>query len=47
MRDFIEKGSPQDIDTSCVARVKRPSFFLTPAGPNPNAAATQPAQTRQ
>ena len=45
MRDFIEKGSAQDIDTSCVARVKRPSFFLTPAGPDPNGAGT--AQAKQ
>ncbi|MBY0492613.1 MAG: alpha/beta hydrolase [Cyanobacteria bacterium] len=36
MREFIDEGSPADLDTSCVARVKRPAFFLSPAGPDPN-----------
>ena len=38
MREFIEKGSVTTIDTSCVAKVKRPAFFLSPAGPDPGVA---------
>jgi pimeloyl-ACP methyl ester carboxylesterase len=33
---FIEKGSPQDLDISCAAKVQRPPFFVTPAGPDPS-----------
>jgi pimeloyl-ACP methyl ester carboxylesterase len=36
MRSFIEKGSTDGLDTNCVERVKRPPFFLTPAGPDPS-----------
>ena len=36
MREFIDEGSPGDLDTSCVDKVKRPAFFLSPAGPDPN-----------
>lgn len=35
MRDFIDKGSTDALDVSCVDRVKRPAFFVTPAGPDP------------
>jgi hypothetical protein len=35
IRDFIDRGSTQGLDTSCVSQVKRPPFFLTPAGPDP------------
>ena len=35
MRDFIEKGAVADLDTSCLSKVKRPGFFLSPAGPDP------------
>ena len=35
MREFIEEGSPAALDTSCVDRVRRPAFFLSPAGPDP------------
>ena len=35
MKDFIAKGTAQDLDTSCAARVQRPAFFLSPAGPDP------------
>jgi pimeloyl-ACP methyl ester carboxylesterase len=35
MRDFIEKGEVAAIDTSCTTKVKRPAFFLSPAGPDP------------
>ena len=36
MREFIEEGSAAALDTSCVDKVKRPAFFLSPAGPDPN-----------
>ena len=32
---FIDRASAADLDTSCVNQVKRPPFFLTPAGPEP------------
>ena len=35
MRSFIEKGSVDGLDTTCTARIKRPAFFLSPAGPDP------------
>lgn len=36
MREFIEEGSPANLDTTCVDKVRRPAFFLSPAGPDPN-----------
>ena len=36
MREFIDEGSPGDLDASCAAKVRRPAFFLSPAGPDPN-----------
>jgi pimeloyl-ACP methyl ester carboxylesterase len=35
--EFIETGSVEGLDTSCAQRIKRPPFFLTPAGPDPEA----------
>ena len=35
MREFIDEGSVADLDTSCVGKMKRPPFFLTPSGPDP------------
>ena len=32
IRHFIERGSAADLDVSCVSRVRRPPFFLTPSG---------------
>ena len=32
---FIESGSTASLDTSCVERLERPPFFITPAGPDP------------
>lgn len=32
IRDFIEHGTAADLDVSCVSRVRRPPFFLTPSG---------------
>ncbi|MSO62218.1 MAG: alpha/beta hydrolase [Acidobacteria bacterium] len=35
IRNFIDAGTTDNLDTSCVANVKRPPFFVTPAGPDP------------
>jgi hypothetical protein len=35
IRNFIDRGSPDGLDISCAAKVQRPPFFLTPAGPDP------------
>lgn len=34
-REFIERGSAEALDTSCLQALKRAPFFLTPAGPDP------------
>ena len=34
--DFIERGSAEGLDTECVPSVRRPPFFVTPAGPDPS-----------
>lgn len=39
MRDFIKAGSVEGLDTRCATTVKRPPFFVTPAGPDPAAGA--------
>lgn len=36
---FIERASADGLDTSCKDMLKRPPFFLTPAGPDPAGAA--------
>jgi pimeloyl-ACP methyl ester carboxylesterase len=35
IRDFVQRGSTEGLDTGCVGTVRRPPFFLTPAGPDP------------
>ncbi|MDP2320357.1 MAG: alpha/beta fold hydrolase [Acidobacteriota bacterium] len=35
IRAFLTKGDTDGLDTSCMANVKRPPFFVTPAGPDP------------
>lgn len=37
VREFLDEGSAADLDTSCVPAIRRPPFFLTPAGPDPAA----------
>jgi pimeloyl-ACP methyl ester carboxylesterase len=37
IRSFLDQGSFDGLDTSCVGNVHRPPFFLTPAGPDPMA----------
>ena len=38
IRNFIDKGTTEGLDTSCVALVHRPPFFVSPAGPDPTSA---------
>jgi hypothetical protein len=35
MREFIQEGSAAELDTSCIDKIRRPAFFLSPAGPDP------------
>jgi pimeloyl-ACP methyl ester carboxylesterase len=35
IRNFLAKGDTEGLDTSCMAAMKRPPFFVTPAGPDP------------
>jgi hypothetical protein len=41
IREFIDAGSADGIDVSCVQSLRRPAFFLLPAGPDPGAVAGQ------
>jgi pimeloyl-ACP methyl ester carboxylesterase len=41
MVQFLNEGSAANLDASCVQKVKRPPFFLGPAGPDPMAGAKQ------
>jgi hypothetical protein len=34
---FIDAGTADNLDTSCVKHVTRPPYFVTPAGPDPSA----------
>ena len=38
IREFINKGSAEKLNVDCVQRVRRPPFFLGPAGPDPQGA---------
>jgi pimeloyl-ACP methyl ester carboxylesterase len=35
IEEFLDRGSAGDLDVSCVDDVRRPPFFVTPAGPDP------------
>ena len=35
MSQFLNEGSAEKLDTSCVEHIKRPPFFLGPSGPDP------------
>ena len=35
IKAFIDAGTAQNLDTSCVDKITRPPYFVTPAGPNP------------
>lgn len=46
---FVDQGSPDELDATCLQTLRRPGFFLTPAGPEPapaplRAPAPAPAQ---
>ncbi len=38
---FIDAGTHANLDTSCVQKVTRPPYFVTPAGPDPSRQATK------
>jgi pimeloyl-ACP methyl ester carboxylesterase len=49
IKAFIDAGTTAGLDTSCVDKVTRPPYFLTPAGPDPSAPASdegKPATTK-
>ena len=33
--EFIERGEADSLDPRCLTTIRRPGFFLTPAGPEP------------
>jgi pimeloyl-ACP methyl ester carboxylesterase len=35
IQEFLDKGTADGIDATCLKNVKRPAFFLSPAGPDP------------
>jgi pimeloyl-ACP methyl ester carboxylesterase len=35
IQQFIDEGSADGLDGSCLQKIKRPPYFLTPAGPDP------------
>jgi pimeloyl-ACP methyl ester carboxylesterase len=39
---FLDRGSLEGLDTSCLQALKRPPFFVTPAGPDPAGAQGPP-----
>jgi pimeloyl-ACP methyl ester carboxylesterase len=43
VRQFLDRGTAQDLDTTCTQALRRPPFFVTPAGPDP-AGNRSPAQ---
>lgn len=36
INDFLQRGSVHGLDSSCLKALRRPPFFLTPAGPDPS-----------
>jgi len=45
IKAFIDAGSHTGLDTSCVDKVTRPPYFVTPAGPDPTAVRRSPPAT--
>ena len=48
IRNFLDDASAASLDTSCVRSIKRPPFFVTPAGPDPSTCdgpSARPAQS--
>jgi pimeloyl-ACP methyl ester carboxylesterase len=42
VQQFIERADASELDTGCVGQVRRPPFFLTPAGPDPDPQTAEP-----
>ncbi|HJU43948.1 MAG TPA: alpha/beta hydrolase [Vicinamibacterales bacterium] len=42
IKAFVDAGTAQNLDTSCVDKIARPPYFLTPAGPNPKPVPPKP-----
>jgi hypothetical protein len=42
IKAFIDAGTAQNLDTSCVDKITRPPYFVTPAGPHPRPVSPQP-----
>jgi pimeloyl-ACP methyl ester carboxylesterase len=42
IQEFLDHGNAERLDGSCLANVKRPPFFLTPAGPDPKGRVATP-----
>lgn len=40
VHEFIRRGTTEGVDASCLQLLKRPPFFLSPAGPEPGNAST-------
>ncbi|HEX6216487.1 MAG TPA: hypothetical protein VFZ38_16750, partial [Vicinamibacterales bacterium] len=45
IKAFIDAGSAQNLDTSCVDKQTRPPYFVTPAGPDPTAKGNLPRRS--
>jgi pimeloyl-ACP methyl ester carboxylesterase len=41
IKAFIDAGTAESLDTSCVQKITRPPYFVTPAGPDPSAGKTK------
>jgi pimeloyl-ACP methyl ester carboxylesterase len=41
IREFLQRGATAELDTDCVTTVRRPPFFVSPAGPDPAAGGAQ------
>jgi hypothetical protein len=46
IEDFLDSASAASLDVSCVPTIRRPPFFVTPAGPDPRHAAGTAPETR-
>ena len=42
IKAFIDAGTAHNLDTSCVDKMTRPPYFVTPAGPNPRLVSPKP-----
>ena len=42
IKAFIDAGTAENLDTSCVDKITRPPYFVTPAGPSPKPVAPRP-----